>query len=60
VTEQRHHHLVCQGCGRVIDLDHTYLQPLAAAIQQDTGFEPIFDHLAVFGLCSVCQEGTGS
>ena len=25
VTGQPHHHLVCQGCGQVIDLDHTYL-----------------------------------
>jgi Fur family ferric uptake transcriptional regulator len=56
VTEEPHHHLVCQGCGRVIDLDHAYFAPVAAAIRRDVGFEPIFDHLAIFGWCRSCQE----
>ncbi len=55
VTQDRHHHLICQSCGRVIDLKHDYLMPLATAIRQDIGFEPIFDHLAIFGLCPSCQ-----
>jgi Fur family ferric uptake transcriptional regulator len=58
VTEEPHHHLVCQGCGRVIDLDNRYMEPLVTAIRQDVGFEPIFDHLAIFGLCRACQEQT--
>jgi Fur family ferric uptake transcriptional regulator len=57
VSEERHHHLICQGCGRVLDLDHSYLQPLATAIQEEIGFEPIFDHLAIFGLCQACRAG---
>jgi Fur family ferric uptake transcriptional regulator len=51
VTGQPHHHLVCQTCGRVIDLDHTYLMPVAEAIRLDFGFDPILDHFALFGLC---------
>jgi Fur family ferric uptake transcriptional regulator len=60
VSEEPHHHLVCQACGAVIDLDHRYLDPLAAAIRQDVGFEPILDHLAIFGLCRACQEAAGA
>ena len=56
VTDQPHHHLICQGCKRVIDLDHAYLAPAAEAIRQDLGFEPIFDHFAIFGLCEECRE----
>jgi Fur family ferric uptake transcriptional regulator len=55
VADQPHHHLVCQKCGRVIDLDHRYLSPVAKAIRQDLGFEPVLDHFAIFGLCNACQ-----
>ena len=57
VTDQPHHHLVCQGCGQVIDLDHTYLATAAEAIRRDFGFEPIFDHFAIFGWCRECKSG---
>ena len=56
VADRPHHHLVCRGCGRVMDLDHTYLAPAAEAIRQDFGFEPIFDHFAIFGWCRECCE----
>jgi Fur family ferric uptake transcriptional regulator len=56
VTDQPHHHLVCQGCGKVIDLDHTYLETSAEAIRQEFGFEPIFDHFAIFGWCRECKD----
>jgi len=50
-----HHHLVCQGCGQVTALDHSYLAGAAEAIRRDFGFDPIFDHFAIFGLCSDCR-----
>lgn len=54
VAEAPHHHLVCRDCGRVIDLDHGYLAGLSAALCQDLGFEPILDHMAIFGRCAAC------
>lgn len=56
VTEQPHHHLVCRCCHQIVDLDHDYLASLAKAIRRDTGFEPIVDHFAIFGLCPSCQK----
>jgi Fur family ferric uptake transcriptional regulator len=56
VTSQPHHHLVCQHCGRVIDLDHGYLAPVADAVHRDFGFDPVLDHLALFGACHHCRE----
>jgi Fur family ferric uptake transcriptional regulator len=56
VADQPHHHLVCESCGRVMDLDHTYLAPVAEAIRREFGFEPIFDHFAIFGWCNECRE----
>jgi Fur family ferric uptake transcriptional regulator len=58
VTDQPHHHLVCQGCGRVMELDGAYLNPIADAVRRDFNFEPVLDHFAIFGLCRECQ-GTG-
>ena len=60
VTGELHHHLVCQSCGQVIDLEHTYLATSAEAIRRDFGFEPIFDHFAIFGWCRECKrDGDG-
>ena len=56
VTDHPHHHLICQQCGRVTDLDHGYLAPVAGAIRQNFGFCPTFDHFAIFGLCKNCCE----
>ena len=56
VTGQPHHHLICQGCGRVLDLEHRYLAPASQAIQKDLGFEAIFSHFAIFGLCQECSS----
>lgn len=50
-----HHHLICQVCGHVVDLDHTYLMSAAEAIRRDFDFVPTFDHFAIFGLCSACR-----
>ena len=56
VTDRPHHHLVCRGCGKVIDLDHSYLASAAQSIRQEFGFEPIFDHFAIFGWCRECRK----
>ena len=53
-----HHHLICQGCGQVMVLDHSYLAAAADAIRRDFGFDPIFDHFAIFGLCAGCRSST--
>ncbi len=56
VTARPHHHLICQRCETVIDLDHAYLAPVADTIRQDLHFDPVFDHMAIFGLCRECRD----
>jgi len=56
VGDRPHHHLVCRDCGRVIDLDHSYLAALDEPIRRDFGFEPILCHFAIFGLCRQCRD----
>jgi Fur family ferric uptake transcriptional regulator len=51
-----HHHLVCQECGKVIDLDESVLDHLKLVLQRDYKFEPDIRHMAFFGICGDCQK----
>jgi len=49
-----HHHLVCQECGAVIDLDESVLFPLRDALLREYNFVADLKHLAIFGRCEKC------
>jgi len=51
---QHHHHLVCSGCGQVIDLDEEMLTPLSATLKAKYGFRADLNHMAIFGKCERC------
>ena len=51
-----HHHLVCQKCGRIIDLPESAMLPLEEALSRDYRFKADLKHLAIFGLCVDCQK----
>ncbi len=52
-----HHHLVCKGCGKVVDFSDCELDDLEQRVTQDTGFR-IDRHLLEFlGRCPECQAG---
>ena len=50
-----HHHLVCQKCGKTIDLPEAELISLEGALSRDYKFKANLRHLAIFGLCADCQ-----
>ena len=54
VTDGMHHHLVCQRCGRVLTIDHTWVGPFFEQIEKEFSFEIATNHLILFGVC--CQE----
>jgi len=54
--EVPHHHLVCDGCGRVTHVHDEDLGTLPAVLRDDHGFS--LRGLTVFGLCSACA-GSG-
>ncbi len=51
----RHHHLVCQKCGAIIDLDESVLSPLKVALLREYKFSADLRHLAIFGRCANCR-----
>lgn len=49
-----HHHLVCQECGAIIDLDESLLEPLQDALLREHNFIADLRHLAIHGRCVRC------
>ncbi len=56
----RHHHLICERCGQVAELDDALVEPLRQAIARQHGFTARVEHLAVLGVCSACASGEDS
>ena len=56
VGERVHHHLICQQCGAVLELEDEVLAALKGTLQQQYGFEAHLNHLAIFGCCRRCQK----
>ena len=53
---EHHHHLVCSGCGFVVDFGSCVLNDLERQLVNSTGFV-MEDHLLEFhGLCPDCQK----
>lgn len=51
-----HHHLVCQECGAMIDLDESLLGPLQDALLREHNFIADLRHLAIHGRCVDCRR----
>ena len=54
--ENRHHHLVCEHCGKAIHLAPRYLDGLRDQLIRDIGFEPHMEHFTISGLCAECRK----
>jgi len=54
VSSGRHHHLVCQECGRVITIGDEEVEPFFETIRQQHNFELKTNHLVLFGVCEEC------
>jgi len=56
--ENHHHHLVCSGCGRVVDFSDCDLRGLEADLCHRTGFVIEHHYLEFQGRCPDCLEST--
>jgi Fur family ferric uptake transcriptional regulator len=55
--DQRHDHLVCARCGRVVEFVSPGIAALQAEICRAHGFVPAIYNLQINGLCRSCAEG---
>lgn len=55
VDKGHHHHLVCQACGAIIDLDESVFSSLKSQLLREYKFSADLRHLAIFGHCANCS-----
>lgn len=53
-----HHHAVCSGCGRMLEIDPADLNVLDSILRQKYGFEVNLVHLTLSGLCAECAASS--
>lgn len=51
-----HHHLACDRCGRVEEIDEAYIRPVAERVATDLGFTIDDARLDFYGLCADCRS----
>jgi Fur family ferric uptake transcriptional regulator len=54
-----HHHVVCRGCSRSVEIGDLGLGALARDIARRTGYRIDEHRLELFGLCPDCQRAGG-
>lgn len=55
-ADGNHHHLVCSGCGLVIDFDQCVADQMSAELHTRFGFQIQSHLLEFYGLCTRCQD----
>ena len=51
-----HHHLVCQGCGRIVEFEYPAIQKMKAAISREKSFEITSVEVRMAGYCDGCRR----
>jgi Fur family ferric uptake transcriptional regulator len=54
-TGGHHHHLVCRGCGRTVEVAGPAVERWADAVGSEHGFTAITHTVEVFGTCPTCR-----
>ena len=50
-----HHHLVCRGCGRTVEVEGPAVERWADRVAEEHGFTDVSHTLEVFGTCASCS-----
>lgn len=56
LAARAHGHLVCEVCGRTIEIADSMFQSLARRAKEEFGFQVEAHHSAVLGLCRDCRR----
>ena len=55
-SKGHHHHLICENCGVVIDIDESTLARLQDVLFHRYSFRARLRHVAIFGICDTCSQ----
>lgn len=51
-----HHHLICEKCGFIFDMDESIDPAIEAKVARKTGFKVKTQYIKFIGICSDCQK----
>ena len=54
-SDAHHHHLVCRGCGKAVEVEGPAVEKWAEAVGAKHGFTGVTHTVEVFGTCADCS-----
>lgn len=54
--EGHHHHLICRGCGKTVEIEAEKVESWADQVAKSHGFSSPSHTIDIFGTCSACQK----
>jgi Fur family ferric uptake transcriptional regulator len=54
--DEHHHHLVCEHCARIVELDDCFPAEWQERVARESGFARLKHRLEFFGICPDCQR----
>jgi Fe2+ or Zn2+ uptake regulation protein len=55
-SKHHHHHLQCEHCGRMVEVDTCGVEDSLRQLELSSGFRITRHQLSLFGLCTECQS----
>ncbi|MBI5606352.1 MAG: transcriptional repressor [Deltaproteobacteria bacterium] len=56
---QHHDHLICLGCGRIMEFENKAIETLQEVVAREQGFRITHHILELYGYCLDCSKHTG-
>ncbi len=54
--KREHHHLVCVGCGKVVEFEYPLTERMKKDVSRQTGFEVLGGEVYLEGYCDRCRQ----
>ncbi len=54
-SEDHHHHIICKGCGHVVELNFCDVSRWSQKVMDSTGYEVTDHQLNFYGYCKTCK-----
>lgn len=58
-SAHHHHHLVCRGCGRTVEVEGPAVEKWADRVAAENGFVEVSHTVEIFGTCRECNAEAG-
>lgn len=56
IKDDKHHHIVCRGCGKIIEFRCPFSEELMHDLGEEYDFEITEAHLDLLGYCAECRQ----